>query len=471
MTAPKFCKSKIVATIGPASWEKEVIKGMVVAGMDLARVNASFADFDELKRVKDLVRSISPRVSLILDTMGNKIRVVGFTEPISVRKNESLVLIPESQQSSQNSQIQITYESLHDDLSRGAKILIDDGNLELTVTDIIDKSIICNVENNYIIKPNKTVNIPNQQLHFPILTEKDIQDIKNAVELKYDFIALSFVENTQVILDAREIIGESGINIISKIENQAGVDNFEEILEASDAIMIARGDLGVEIPYEHIPIIQKQLIYRCRAAGKPVIVATQMLESMRENPRPTRAEINDVANSIIDGADALMLSAETSTGLYPVESVNMINRTALATEDVLTPQMLYGNTQANRDTDEICRTVFNLTNSIDLKAVIILSQSGRTVSSLSRHRPTVPIFEISNDIQRIRIDNLLRGVKCYYSKKNSGDRDESIQNAVEIVFSYGELDFTDKIAIISGSSIKNKCNNTILEIATVKDLI
>jgi pyruvate kinase len=470
MTAPNFCKTKIVSTIGPSSWDHQVLKDMINEGMDLARVNASFADYDELKRVKESIRSISPRISMILDTMGNKIRT-GLEEPKSVKKGETLILIPENQKIIQEAEIQITYENLSHDISRGATILIDDGNLILKVDDIKDKSVICTVKNDYIIKTRKTVNIPNQELSFPELTEKDIQDIKYAVELDYDFVALSFVQNSEIIKKTRELIGNSHINIISKIENQTGINNFDEILDVSDAIMIARGDLGVEIPYEQIPVLQKQLIYRCRAVGKPVIIATQMLESMIENPNATRAEVNDVANSIIDGADAVMLSAETSSGQYPIKTVQTMNKIALATEDILTPQMVYGNTNATKDTDEICKSVFNLTNALDLKAVIVISKTGKTVNSLSRHRLTIPIFEISNNIQRIREDNLLRGVKCYYSGNLSEDRDNNLKNAIEIIFSYGELDFNDKIAIISGSTIKNKDNNTILEIATVKDII
>lgn len=471
MTAPNYCKTKIVATIGPSSWDHKVLREMVEAGMDLARVNASFADYDELKRVKKSIREISPRVSMILDTMGNKIRTAGFKEIKEVKKGDTVILLPATVEPTQESEIQITYNNLHKDISRNAKVLIDDGNLELTVDDIKDNSVICTVENDYIIKPRKTVNIPNQELSFPPLTEKDIQDIKYAVELEYDFVALSFVQNAEIVNKTRELLADSNINIISKIENKAGIDNFDEILNSSDAIMIARGDLGVELPFEEIPIIQKQLIYRCRSVGKPVIVATQMLESMRKMPHATRAEVSDVANSIIDGADAVMLSAETSSGEYPVRSIETMNRIALTTEDVLTPQKTYGNTNASRDTDEICKSVFDLTNAIDLKAVVVISQSGKTVNSLARHRLNVPIFEVSNNMQRIRGDNILRGVKCYYTKSLSEDRDENIKNAVETVFSYGELDFSDKIAIISGSSIKNKDSNTILEIASVKDII
>jgi pyruvate kinase len=321
-----------------------------------------------------------------------------------------------------------------------------------------------------MLTPRKTVNIPNQELSFPDLTPKDIQDIKYAVDLEYDFIALSFVQNSQVIKKARKIIGDKKINIISKIENIGGIKNFDEILDASDAIMLARGDLGVETPYEEIPIIQKQLIYRSRSAGKPIIVATQMLESMRKNSHPTRAEVSDVANTIIDGADTLMLSAETATGNFPVKSIETMNKIALKTEDVLSPQLVYGDTKAGKVTDEICKNVFDLTNSIDLRAVVVIADQNDIVNSLSRHRPVVPIFSINSDIAQMRKSNLLRGVKCYYNDKVFDDHDENVKRSVEIIFSYGELDFTDKIAIISGSTIKNK-DNTLIEVSTVKDVI
>ena len=471
MTAPKFCKTKIVATIGPSSWDKRVLKDMIESGMDIARVNASFADFDELKRVKDSIHSISPRITMVLDTMGNKIRTTGFKESKNIKKGDKIVLIPYSEEIENDNEIQITYDTLHKDLIRNSIILIDDGNFELLVTNIDGKKIICEAQNTYTLKYGKSLNIPNHRLNFPELTKKDIQDIGYAVNLKYDFVALSFVQDEKVLLKTRELLDGSGINIISKIENRSGLDNFDKILQYSDAIMIGRGDLGVEIPLEELPIVQKELVYRCRSAGKPVIVATQMLESMRNSIRPTRAEVSDVANSIIDGTDALMLSGETSTGSYPVESVEMMNRIALSTEDVLTPQPVYGNTQASKETDELSRAVFDLVKNVDLKAVVILSKSGISVNSLSRHRLPIPIFEISNSLERIREDNLARGVKCYYRNTLSNDRDISVKEGVETVFSYGELDFSDKIAIISGSSIKNKDFNTILEIATVKDII
>ncbi len=229
--------------------------------------------------------------------------------------------------------------------------------------------------------------------------------------------------------------------------------------------------MGVELPLWEVPIIQKQMIYKCRCAGKPVIVATQMLESMKENLRPTRAEVSDVANAIMDGCDSVMLSAETSTGKYPSQAVKMMDDIAVKVENVLKPQIVEGLTQASIDTDVMCKYIFDITSQLNIKGVVILSQSGKTSQSLARHRLNIPIWEVGNNIVRIRQNSLLRGVKGYYLKELPGDRDIAVEKAVECIYSYGELDLEDKIAIISGSSITNKSNNTILEISTVKDII
>jgi len=266
-------------------------------------------------------------------------------------------------------------------------------------------------------------------------------------------------------------MGETDCKLIAKIENREGLENFDEILNYVDGVMVARGDMGVELPLEEVPIHQKQMIFKCRNVGKPVIVATQMLESMRESKRPTRAEVSDVANAIMDGADAVMLSAETSTGKYPVEAVSTMNSIALKVENVLRPQKILGNTNASIETDELCRLVFDLTEKINLKGIVVISITGKTVRSLSRHRLNVPIWEITDSIRQIRQSSLLRGVKSYYLEKFPTDRDQVISHCVETVYSYGELDLNDKIAIISGSSVKNKSTNTILEIVEVKDVI
>ena len=470
----EFCKTKIVATIGPSSWDLNVLKDMISNGMDVARINASFADFDELDRVSRMIRSISPRVGLMLDTKGHKIRVSGFEKEKYLKEKETLIIVSEGYFNSNqlsDKYISTTYPTLHQDITRNSTILLDDGSIVLNVIDIKGQEVLCEIVQGGILKPKKTVNVPNTHLNFPTLSDKDREDIKYAVENNFDYISASFIRNITDVAVVREVMGKSNTKLIAKIEDREGIDNFDQILALVDGIMIARGDMGVEIPLEEVPVVQKQMIFKCRSVGKPVIVATQMLESMRENIRPTRAEVSDVANAIMDGCDAVMLSAETSTGQYPVQSVTMMNDIALKVENVLRPQKVGGYTQASVETDELCSSVFDLANNLYLKGIIVISQSGKTSLSLARHRLNIPIWEISNDIQRIRQNSLVRGVKGYYLKDFPTDRDSAILSSVECIYSYGELDLNDKIAIISGSSIKNRSNNSILEIVKVKDVI
>ncbi len=246
------------------------------------------------------------------------------------------------------------------------------------------------------------------------------------------------------------------------------MNNFDEILEASDGIMIVRCDLAVEIDYEEVPILQKQMVYRCRAVGKPVIVATQMLESMRENIRATRAEVSDVANAIMDGTDCIMLSAETSTGKYPLQAIRTMAKIAKKTEEVMLPSSVYGRTLAGEIFDEVAKNLNDMINGLPLKAIIVISNSISAVGSISRHRPRVPIYVVSSDISTVRRNAFYYGVKTYYIKELSQDRDVNTDRAVESIYTHGELDLEDKIAIISNSSIKN---TAILEILTVKDAI
>ncbi len=470
----EFAKTKIIATIGPSSWDENVLKQMIVEGMDVARINASFADFEELRRVSKSIRRISPRVAIMLDTKGHKIRVTGFSEEKILKEKDFVILTSEGNTSNENlpdKYIAVTYPTLHEDVDRKSEILLDDGNIILTVEDIRDREVLCKVQQSGVLKPNKTVNIPNVHLRFPSLSEKDQKDIKYAVENDFDYISASFIRNIQDIAEIREAMGKTDCKLIAKIEDGEGLENIDEIINYVDGVMIARGDMGVELPLEDVPIYQKQIIFKCRNIGIPVIVATQMLESMRESRRPTRAEVSDVANAIMDGADAVMLSAETSTGKYPIDAVRTMNNIAIRVENVLRPQKVMGDTKACIETDEICRSLFDMTHSLSLKGVIVISITGKTVRSLSRHRLNIPIWEISDSIKQVRQSSLLRGVKTFYLKRFPKDRDHTVIQSVETVYSYGELDLKDKIAIISGSSIKNRSKNTILEIVEVKDII
>jgi len=469
-----FSKTKIVATIGPSSWDEVVLREMIANGMDVARINASFADFDELDRVSKSIREISPRVALMLDTKGYKIRVTGFDKDRELKNGNKIVVVSDSYQKDNalsDEYLRITYPTLSIDITRNSTILLDDGNFVLKVIDIKGEELICEVLQGGVLRPKKTVNIPNTHLNFPPLSQKDIDDIKYAVENNFDFISASYIRTVNDIARVRDIMGKTETKLIAKIEDREGIDNFDQILNFVDGVMIGRGDMGVEIPLAEVPIIQKQLIYKCRCVGKPIIVATQMLESMKEHIRPTRAEVSDVANAIMDGCDAVMLSAETSTGEYPTESVKMMNDIALKVEDVLKPQRVEGYTQATIETDILCSSLFDIVQNLNLKGIVVLSETGKTSQSISRHRLNIPIWEVGTNIQRIRQNSLLRGVKGYYIKEIPDDRDNAISSAVGCIYSYGELDLNDKIAIISGSSIKNRSNNSILEISTVKDVI
>jgi pyruvate kinase len=462
-----IAKTKIIATIGPSSWDKEILKQMHKSGMDLARINASFADKEEVERVSKTIREISPRIAIMLDTQGTKIRVVDLKQEIEIKDKVSLSAHNHNVENS----IRISYTDLHEDITRNTKILLDDGTIKLNVTEIKGPEIICEVIQPGTLKPNKTVNIPDINLNFPIFTEKDEVNIKNAIDNNLDFICISFVRNAQDILYAKELIRDTNIKIIAKIESQEGLDHFEEILEQTDGIMIARGDLGVETPLENIPILQKQMIFKCRAVGKPVIVATQMLESMRENKQPTRAEVSDVANSVMDGTDAVMLSAETSTGENPVKAVETMNQIALNTEKVMQLTPIYGRTSSPLEVDELCKSVCLLSESIPLKGIVILSDQEETIGSITRHRPNVPVWSINSSLKRIRQDLIYRGVKTYHIKDLPEDRDDAVNIAIQTIYTHGELDLTDKIAIISGSSIKHKDSDIILEIVTIKDIL
>ncbi len=466
MNSNRTARTKIVATIGPSSWDDTVLREMYRSGMSLARINASFADFAELKRVSDQLRNISPRISIILDTQGNKIRVANLINPIEIK--EKVIL---SSENSGENIINVGYPKLHENIIVGSRIALDDGNIQLTVASIEGSNILCDVIQGGTLKPNKTVNIPDVNLKFPVLTEKDKQDILFAVENNFDFVCASFVRNAEDVRTVKKLIANSSVGIISKIENKEGVKNFLEILNESDGIMIARGDLGVEIDLDKVPILQKQMIHKCRTVGKPVIVATQMLESMKENIRPTRAEVSDVANAVMDGADCLMLSAETSTGKYPIQSVATMYKTILTTETVMQSKKIVGNTDAGEDVDEIGSSIFNISQNINLKAILLITDNTSTIGTVSRHRPNLPIYVVGSKLQSIRRNIIYNSVKTYYIQNLSSDRDSSIIEAVEQIYAHGELDLCDKIAIISGSSIKGKDGDSILEILTVKDIL
>ena len=414
-------KTKIVCTLGPATNDVEIMKQLIQNGMDAARINFSHGTYEThaetIAKLKQAREELNAPIPLILDTKGPEIRVKTFKEDkVRLEEDATFTLTTRDVEGDVNI-VSVTYADLPKDVHRGSRILIDDGLIELKVEDITETDVVCKVVNGGVVKSRKGVNLPGVEVNLPSLMEKDIEDLKFGVENGFDIVAASFIRSAEDVLKIRRVLEENGggqMHIISKIENQQGVENIDKILEASDGIMVARGDLGVEIPPEEVPLVQKILIAKANRIGKPVITATQMLESMVHSPRPTRAEANDVANAIFDGSDAIMLSGETAAGAYPLEAVATMARIALKAESAVD----YAAKLAN--TTEPARV--NITNAIsmaacataaELKAAAIttVTKSGFTARMISRYRPACPLIASTSDETVWRQMNLIWGCK------------------------------------------------------------
>ncbi|MFW5994173.1 MAG: pyruvate kinase, partial [Halanaerobiaceae bacterium] len=394
-------KTKIVCTLGPASNDKETIMKMAEAGMNVARFNFSHGDHAEQKARMDLVKEVEKEfgqpIGIMLDTKGPEIRTgVLKDDKVELTAGEEIILTTEEIEGDKN-RVGVTYQKLNEDLNEGSIILIDDGLIELNVKKIEGNDIYCEIINGGELGSRKGVNLPGVKVQLPALTDKDRKDILLGVEEEVHFIAASFVRKAADVLEIRKLLEENGaedINIIPKIENEEGVENIDEIIEVSDGIMVARGDLGVEIPTEKVPVIQKMIIEKCNEAAIPVITATQMLDSMIRNPRPTRAEASDVANAIVDGTDAVMLSGESAAGKYPVQSVETMARIAVEMEnsDAFKERMSKRKPSSKSTTESIsfaaCETAVNL----DADALLTATGSGLTARVVSKFRPFIRII-------------------------------------------------------------------------------
>ena len=399
MNAP-IRKTKIVCTMGPNLFEKHLIAPLMKAGMNVARFNFSHGTYethqhyyDEVCRIRD---ELGLPVATMLDTKGPEIRVRSFKNGRVTLQNGQLFTLTTDEVEGDEERVSITYKELPQDIAVGSSILIDDGLIGMQVERIDGADIVCRVLNGGVVSNNKGVNIPNAHLSMPFISEKDHQDILFAIKNGYDFIAASFTRCADDIMQIRHILQENNchtINIIAKIENMEGVENIDEILRVVDGVMVARGDLGVEVPLEDVPSLQKKLIQRGIAAGKPVITATQMLDSMIKNPRPTRAEATDVANAIYDGTSAIMLSGETAAGQYPVEAVETMVRIALRAEaDMDYIRRFSRDTSASTDvTNAISHATVTSAHDLNASAIITVTKSGSTARILSRYRPACVI--------------------------------------------------------------------------------
>lgn len=399
MNAP-IRKTKIVCTMGPNLFEKQLIAPLMKAGMNVARFNFSHGTYethqhyyDEVCRIRD---ELGLPIATMLDTKGPEIRVRSFKNGRVTLQNGQLFTLTTDEVEGDEERVSITYKELPQDIAVGSSILIDDGLIGMQVERIDGADIVCRVLNGGVVSNNKGVNIPNAHLSMPFISEKDHQDILFAIKNGYDFIAASFTRCADDIMQIRHILQENNchtINIIAKIENMEGVENIDEILRVVDGVMVARGDLGVEVPLEDVPSLQKKLIQRGIAAGKPVITATQMLDSMIKNPRPTRAEATDVANAIYDGTSAIMLSGESAVGAYPVEAVETMVRIALRAEaDMDYIRRFSRDTSASTDvTNAISHATVTSAHDLNASAIITVTKSGSTARILSRYRPACVI--------------------------------------------------------------------------------
>lgn len=416
-------KTKIVCTIGPASDSYETLKEMMLHGMNVARINFSHGSWETEKEKVELIKKIRMEldlpVSIMLDTKGPEIRLGKFKEKVYLEKDSTFILKNEDCVGNKN-YASISYKELYNDVSVDSRILLDDGLIKLTVKEIKDNDIICIVINGGYISSNKSVNVPNINLNLPSLTEKDIIDINGAIEHDLDYIAASFVRKKEDILAIRKILDEnnSDIKIISKIENKEGIENFDEILEVSDGIMVARGDLGVEIPFSEVPIVQKEMIKKTYVQGKMVITATQMLESMIHEANPTRAEVSDVANAIFDGTSAIMLSGETATGNHPVKCIKTMVKIANDIESSINYWEQFKNREIPKKNFEfiIDHAMVTTALDIDVKAIFCYTYTSDTPKILASLRPNCPIFVTTSNRKVYNQLSLVWGVNVKYTK-------------------------------------------------------
>ena len=436
-------KTKIICTLGPAVDSEDMIRTLIRSGMDAARFNFSHGSHPEhlerlslLKAVRD---AMGRPVATILDTKGPEIRIRSFdTKSIALEAGDTFTLTTREEVGDQT-HVSVTYPKLHQEVAPGQEILIDDGLVAIRVEEIRGEDIVCTVENGGTLSANKSINIPGVHIHLPALTEKDVADIRFGVENDFDFIAASFVRQASDVEAVRQVLQDCGgdsVKIIAKIENQEGVDNIDEILAAADGIMVARGDLGVEIPAAKVPILQKKIIRKGLQAGKPVITATQMLDSMMRNPRPTRAEVSDVANAVFDGTSCVMLSGETAGGKYPVEALTAmagIVEEAEASIDYWRHFQKQRVVPASNINDAITHTCCLTAKDLDAKAILAATNSGRTARMICRFRPACPVAALTMHEKVRRQLNICWGVIPFLTGEvNSTDRIFSLSAEVAL---------------------------------------
>ncbi|WP_049382830.1 pyruvate kinase [Staphylococcus epidermidis] len=474
-------KTKIVCTIGPASESEEMLEKLMNAGMNVARLNFSHGSHEEHKARIDTIRKVAKRlnktIGLVLDTKGPEIRTHNMKDGLIVLEKDKEVIVSMDEVEGTPEKFSVTYENLINDVNIGSYILLDDGLVELQVKEINkDKGEVkCDILNTGELKNKKGVNLPGVKVNLPGITDKDADDIRFGIKENVDFIAASFVRRPSDVLDIRQILEEekAEITIFPKIENQEGIDNIEEILEVSDGLMVARGDMGVEIPPESVPMVQKDLIRKCNKLGKPVITATQMLDSMQRNPRATRAEASDVANAIYDGTDAVMLSGETAAGQYPEEAVKTMRNIAVSAEAAQDYKKLLSDRTKLVETSlvnaigvSVAHTALNL----NVKAIVAATESGSTARTISKYRPHSDIIAVTPSEKTARQCAIVWGVNPVV-KEGRKTTDALLNNAVATAVETGRVSNGDLIIITAGVPTGEKGTTNMMKIHLVGDEI
>lgn len=475
-------KTKIVCTIGPASESLETLEKLIDAGMNVARLNFSHGNFKEhrerIQNIRQAAKNKNKAIAILLDLKGPEIRTGNFKENQVEILKDDFVTITMQEIEGTKEKFSVTYKDLYKDVDKGATILIDDGLIELEVLEVDKekKEVHTKALNSGYVSNHKGVNIPNVQVNLPGITTKDVEDIKFGIEQEVDFIAGSFVRRAEDILEIRELLEEYSaehIQLISKIENQEGVDNIDSILEVCDGVMVARGDLGVEIPAEDVPLVQKELIRKCNLEGKPVITATQMLDSMQRNPRPTRAEASDVANAIFDGTDAIMLSGETAAGDFPVDAVQMMNDIARKTETALDNEQILKLHSESIDmniTDAISQSVTHTAMNLSASAIITPTESGYTARMISKYRPQMPIVAVTSSEVVQRQLSLVWGVHATLGHETR-TTDEMLEVAVEKGLHSGLVKHGSQVVITAGVPVGESGTTNLMKVHVIGDII
>jgi pyruvate kinase len=469
-----YNKTKIVATVGPASNNKEMLRALVNEGVDVFRLNFSHGTHDDHQKVIDFVREINEElgthIALLQDLQGPKIRVNEMQPGVEIKAGDTITITTKEVLGNQ-ALVSTSYEGLPKDVKVGDMILVDDGKIELKVKEVKATEVLCTVVYGGPLKSRKGINLPFSKVSAPSLTDKDYEDLEFGLKNKVDWVALSFVRKATDIEILRAVIDryKSNTRIVAKIEKPEALENIDAIIEATDAIMVARGDLGVEIWMEEVPMVQKMLVDKCNQASKPVIVATQMMESMIENPRPTRAETNDVANAVLDGADALMLSAETAAGKYPIEVIRSMVRTIGSVEksgNIFYKFRDIDPKSPNYFNDSLILTACKLAQEVKAKAIVGMTQMGYVAFKASSHRPDANIFAFTSNDTILNTMNLVWATKAYHYDK-AASTDETISDVEKILKRDGHVTTGDIFIILASMPIQARGRSNMIKVHVV----